>query len=184
MSDCCDATSNPVRCAVIHLYKSYKYTFKLISIALIYDRRAHRKRIRHQEKKESADKPGSVVDSHSSRPCVAARLKQPTRERRGPRHAPLCGLAPGGVCHATRRCPRARCALTAPFHHHHACLAAPFGCLFSVALSVGSRRPGVTWHLALRSPDFPRPRLVAEKRPRLPGRLQAHSIAITSSTYR
>src|SRR3546814_7269050 len=27
--------------------------------------------------------------------------------------------------------------------------------LFSVALSVGSRRPGVTWHLALRSPDFP-----------------------------
>ncbi len=26
----------------------------------------------------------------------------------------------------------------------------------SVALSVGSRRPGVTWHLALWSPDFPR----------------------------
>ena len=64
---------------------------------------------------ESAVKPGSVVDSHSSRPDVAVRLKQPTRERRGPRHAPLFGLAPGGVCHATRRCPRARCALTAPF---------------------------------------------------------------------
>jgi hypothetical protein len=31
-----------------------------------------------------------------------------------------------------------------------------FGGLFSVALSVDSRRPGVTWHLALRSPDFPR----------------------------
>src|SRR5262249_30881544 len=31
-----------------------------------------------------------------------------------------------------------------------------FGCLLSVALSVGSRRPGVTWHLALWSPDFPR----------------------------
>ena len=29
---------------------------------------------------------------------------------------------------------------------------------FSVALSVGSRRPGVTWRLALWSPDFPRPR--------------------------
>jgi hypothetical protein len=29
------------------------------------------------------------------------------------------------------------------------------GGMFSVALSVGSRRPGVTWHLALRSPDFP-----------------------------
>ncbi len=32
----------------------------------------------------------------------------------------------------------------------------PFGGLFSVALSVGSRRPGVTWHPALWSPDFPR----------------------------
>ena len=66
--------------------------------------------------KESADKPGFVVDSHSSRPRGAARLKHPTRERRGPRHAPLFGLAPGGVYLATRRCPRARCALTAPFH--------------------------------------------------------------------
>jgi len=27
--------------------------------------------------------------------------------------------------------------------------------LLSVALSVASRRPGVTWHSALRSPDFP-----------------------------
>ncbi len=32
----------------------------------------------------------------------------------------------------------------------------PFGGSFSVALSVGSRRPGVTWHRALWSPDFPR----------------------------
>ena len=70
--------------------------------------------------------------------------------------APLFGLAPGGVCRALRRWPRRRCALTAPFHHHHARLATPFGCLLSVALSVGSRRPGVTWHLALWSPDFPR----------------------------
>jgi len=31
--------------------------------------------------------------------------------------------------------------------------------LFSVALSVGSRLPGVTWHLALWSPDFPPPPL-------------------------
>ncbi len=69
---------------------------------------------------------------------------------------PLFGLAPGGVCLATRRCPRVRCALTAPFHPCHACLATPFGGLFSVALSVGSRRPGVTWHPALWSPDFPR----------------------------
>ena len=37
---------------------------------------------------ESADKPGSVVDNHSSRPRVAAWLEQPTRGRRGPRHGP------------------------------------------------------------------------------------------------
>ncbi len=70
--------------------------------------------------------------------------------------APLFSLAPGGVCRAMRRWPRTRCALTAPFHPCHACLSTPFGGLFSVALSVGSRRPGVTWHLALWSPDFPR----------------------------
>jgi len=29
------------------------------------------------------------------------------------------------------------------------------GGIFSVALSVGSRPPGVTWHPALWSPDFP-----------------------------
>ena len=29
------------------------------------------------------------------------------------------------------------------------------GGIFSVALSVGSRPPGITWHLALWSPDFP-----------------------------
>ena len=41
------------------------------------------------------------------------------------------------------------------------------GGVFSVALSVGSRPPGVTWHSALRSPDFP-PRRLPQ---RLPGRL-------------
>ena len=41
------------------------------------------------------------------------------------------------------------------------------GGLLSVALSVGSRPPGITWHLALWSPDFP-PRREAQ---RLPGRL-------------
>jgi hypothetical protein len=55
-------------------------------------------------------------DSHSSRPDVAVWLQQPTRELRGPRHRSPLGLAPSGVYRATRRCPRARCALTAPFH--------------------------------------------------------------------
>ncbi|CAB1276950.1 conserved protein of unknown function [Candidatus Nitrosacidococcus tergens] len=31
----------------------------------------------------------------------------------------------------------------------------PIGGLFSVALSVGSRLPGITWHSTLWSPDFP-----------------------------
>jgi hypothetical protein len=31
------------------------------------------------------------------------------------------------------------------------------GGIFSVALSVGSRPPGITWHFALWSPDFPPP---------------------------
>ena len=35
---------------------------------------------------EPADKPGSVVDSHSSRRRVTATLKQPTRTRHGPCH--------------------------------------------------------------------------------------------------
>src|SRR5690606_14725137 len=71
----------------------------------------------------------------------------------------LFGLAPGGVCRAGLL-PGSRCALTAPFHPCHAPGALadtwPFGGLLSVALSVGSRRPGVTWHRALWSPDFPR----------------------------
>jgi len=51
---------------------------------------------------------------------------------------------------------------------------AHFGGVFSVALSMGSHPPGVTWRPARRSPDFP-PALVA--RQRLPGRLRAASYA-------
>lgn len=51
--------------------------------------------------------------------------------------------------------PRERCALTAPFHPYLILLAQAIGGLLSVALVVGSRRPGVTWHPALWSPDFP-----------------------------
>jgi hypothetical protein len=56
-----------------------------------------------QTEAESADKPGSVVDSHSSRPGVAARLKQPTREQRGPRQcSPIWSCSGWGLpCHAT-----------------------------------------------------------------------------------
>ena len=37
---------------------------------------------------EPAGKPGSVVDNHSSRPCLAAGLKQRTRGRAEPTHRP------------------------------------------------------------------------------------------------
>ena len=68
--------------------------------------------------------------------------------------------------------PPARCALTAPFHPCRAPSRARGG-LFSVALSVGSRPPGVTWHPALRSPDFPPPRSSEQ---RLPGRLPLRTV--------
>lgn len=47
----------------------------------------------------------------------------------------------------------ARCALTAPFHPYR--VASRLGGIFSAALSVGLRLPGVTWRSALWSPDFP-----------------------------
>ena len=69
----------------------------------------------------------------------------------------LFGLAPGGVCHAMVCCHP--CGALLP--HHFTLTPLPNqvqsrGGILSVALSVGSRLPGVTWHLALWSPDFPR----------------------------
>ena len=79
----------------------------------------------------------------------------------------LFGLAPGGV-YLAAACYHLRGALLP----HHFTLTLPFtneqtGGIFSVALSVGSRPPGITWHPALWSPDFP-PHPEME---RLPGRL-------------
>ncbi len=109
-------------------------------------------------KSELADKPDSVVDSHSSRRRVTAALKQPTRERRGPRQcSPIWSCSEWGL-------PAVDC-----YQRRGALLPHPFtltvatamnslwrlGGLLSVALAVGSRPPGVTWHSALWSPDFP-----------------------------
>jgi len=68
---------------------------------------------------------------------------------------PLFGLAPGGVYRAAN-CYQSRGALLP----HHFTLTAKVlktmaGGIFSVALSMGSRPPGVTWRLVRRSPDFP-----------------------------
>ncbi len=103
---------------------------------------------------EPADKPGSVVDSHSSRRYVTATLKQPTRIQRGPRQwIPIwsCsrwGLPCRSVARLAVRSYRTISPLPAFRRRRRRYL--------SVALSVGLRRPGVTWHLALWSPDFPR----------------------------
>jgi len=112
-----------------------------------------------KKKNELADKPGSVLSSHSSRPNVTIWLKQPTRETRGPRVVdqqpfPLFGLAPDGVYPAIECCHRRGALLP----HHFTLTQSPKQCLggiFSVALSVGLHPPGITWHLALWSPDFP-----------------------------
>src|SRR5699024_7172581 len=55
------------------------------------------------KKAESADKPGSVLRSHSSGTRVTACLVRPTRGLRGPRVVLLVGLAPGGVYRAAIR---------------------------------------------------------------------------------
>ena len=142
---------------------------------------------------ESADKPGSVEDDHSSGTPVTGRLVRPTR-----RHLraagcpkaclPIWSCSRGGLpCHPRYR---GRGALLP----HHFTLTwrqgepDAIGGLLSVALSVGSRRPGVTWPLALRSPDFPpspsgdRDRLAdsaVHPRPSRPGRQAPQSFVIS-----
>ena len=125
-----------------------------------------------------ACKPGSVLGNHSSGIHVAVDLKRPTRKRarigatpsRLPsslRWALLPYLALLQVGFAMPSLlPSPRCALTAPFHPYRpsrACACEDLGGLLSVALSVGSRPPGVTWHLIRRSPDFPPPRTTSRR---------------------
>ena len=67
-------------------------------------------------KKELADKPGSVVDNHSSGMYVTVHLKRPTRIQRGPRRwIPIWSCSERGLP-SPQLLPIARCALTAPFH--------------------------------------------------------------------
>src|SRR5581483_11487634 len=107
-------------------------------------------------------------DSHSSRPGVAAWLQQPTREQRGPRYrSPIRSCSGWGLPCRTALAPyavrsyRTLSPLPVPLR--------AIGGLLSVALAVSSRCPGVTWHPALWSPDFPRR---AQGATRLSGRLR------------
>jgi len=100
------------------------------------------------------DKPGSVVDSHSSGTNVTVCLKQPTRFQRGSRQRkPIWSCSEWGLpCHC---CYQQRGALL-PHPFTLTCVRErTIGGLLSVALAVGLRLPGVTWHSTLWSPDFP-----------------------------
>ena len=107
------------------------------------------------KKVKPAGKPGSVVDSHSSRHWIAPTLKQPTREQREPRQCSLIWSCSGwGLpCHLRYR----KCGALLPhlFTLAGTGLRSRLGGLFSVALSIASRPPVVNRHPALRSPDFP-----------------------------
>ena len=91
-------------------------------------------------------------------------------------HTPLFGLAPGGVYRAANCC-QSRGALLP----HHFTLTGKAGGIFSVALSMGSRPPGVTWRLVRRSPDFP---LQAISPQRLSGQLLLSQIAESTEIIR
>ena len=84
----------------------------------------------------SSSRPGTRMERAAPRPCLAL-------------------LRVGFALRPSL--PSARCALTAPFHPYLCPLRVEWaiGGLLSVALSIGSRRPGVTRHPALRSSDFP-----------------------------
>jgi hypothetical protein len=97
----------------------------------------------------------TIIPLDSPSPATSSGLPESTRGHALPLARRLSYLALLQVGFAVPSVlPRPRCALTAPFHpcRRHCWR---LGGLLSVALSVGSRRPGVTWHLVLRSPDFP-----------------------------
>ena len=100
------------------------------------------------------DKPGSVVDSHSSRPAIAHWLKQPTRVQYGPylMNPYLALLRVGLPCRGLL--PAARCALTAPFHPYLIRLRGP-SAVCSLLHWSWAVTPQALRHLALWSPDFP-----------------------------
>ncbi len=115
----------------------------------------------------AGNKPGSVEGNHSSGTAVTGRLEQPTREsarnrRRGPLLPYLVLLRAGFTV------PRAVTGRAVRSYRTFSPLPANAGGLFSVALSMGSHPPGVTWRPVRRSPDFP----PSANRRRLPGRLR------------
>jgi hypothetical protein len=105
-----------------------------------------------------------AVARHLVRPTRGSSIDASRRLRRGrsgPDLAAYLALLRLGVA-VPSLLPGARWALTPPFHP---CPALRPGGLFSVALSVASRRPGVTWQLALGARTFLEPATRAGPRP-------------------
>ncbi len=103
---------------------------------------------------ELADKPGSVVDSHSSGIMSPSSSSNLPGNHVGHTLFPYLVLLRVGFTmpsNVTTDAVRSyRTISTLPFSPKRT-----LGGIFSAALSVGSRPPGVTWHPALWSPDFP-----------------------------
>ena len=111
------------------------------------------------KKKESACKPGSVENSHSSGIAVAGDFKRPTRKHAGTRAATcvatfLFGLAPSGVCHATECCHRRGALLPHRFTLTSFIAEASAVCflLHFPSAHAAQALPGTS---SARSPDFP-----------------------------
>jgi hypothetical protein len=128
-------------------------------------------------------------DDHSSSPGIADGIQQPTRKRQTGRLIPLArgaslfGLAPCGVLPATSVTSRAvRSYRTfSPLPRRSSpgeAWRAKAGGMFSVPLSVGLPRPGITRHTALWSSDFP---LLRALRPKTVTRSSGHPIDCNSS---
>ena len=128
-----------------------------------------------EKQTEPADKPGFVVSSHSSRRIVTDTLKQPTRRHRGSRHRlPIWSCSRWGLpCRSVAGLAVRSYRTISPLPAFRLTFRRGWSTwpdirpasapknrwrYLSVALSVGSRRPGVTWHRTLWSPDFPRHR--------------------------
>ena len=93
---------------------------------------------------------GTIIHLGASLPTPSCDLPGMHRASNAPF---LFGLAPNGVYHATAVTGACGALFTAPFHpcpHRWR-----VGGLFSAALSIASRRPGVIRRYALWSPDFP-----------------------------
>ena len=111
--------------------------------------------IRPSLKKKGKSQPVSRVLSwtviHLGSPSLTTSSNLPESSA-GHANGFLFGLAPDGVCLATDCYQPCGALLPHLFTLTGACALRR---LFSVALSVGLRLPGVTWRLALWSPDFP-----------------------------